>query len=82
MTTDHEFDATAYMATGGVFAEHCAELRDRFPGRTDTLEDMMIYVATELWDRYFSQTEIRTAFELAITHLKPYAVHESRKDDK
>ena len=33
----------------------------------------MIYLMTELWDRGFSQTEIREAFEAALVDLPRYA---------
>jgi hypothetical protein len=33
----------------------------------------MNYLMTELWDHYFSQTEIREAFETAIADLPRYA---------
>lgn len=37
------------------------------------LEQAINGLATELWDRTFSQTEIRTAFENAIADLSRYA---------
>jgi hypothetical protein len=43
------------------------------------LEQAINTLATELWDRCFSQTEIRTAFEEAIADLPLYAArHEIR----
>jgi hypothetical protein len=40
---------------------------------TPLLPQAMIYLMSELWDRCFSQTEIRTAFEAAIADLPRYA---------
>lgn len=40
------------------------------------LERSMNTLATELWDRCFSQTEIRIAFEKAIADLPRYAAGE------
>jgi len=34
---------------------------------------------TELWDRNFSQSEIRTAFEVAISDMPRYAAGEERR---
>ena len=39
----------------------------------------MNYLMTELWDRYFSQTEIREAFESAVADLPRYAAGEETR---
>ncbi|KTT75670.1 hypothetical protein [Sphingomonas sanguinis] len=44
-----------------------------------TLPEAIKYLATELWDRGFSQTEIRDAFEGAIRELPPYAAGYERR---
>ena len=43
------------------------------------LPEAMKYLATELWDRGFSQTEIREAFEAAIREVPPYAADYERR---
>jgi hypothetical protein len=40
------------------------------------LPKAMIYLATELWDRCFSQSDIRQALEAAIDELPRYAAGE------
>jgi len=53
------------------------ELHDTNPWPQHTvLEIAMNTLATELWDRCFSQTEIREAFEKAITDLPCYTAGE------
>jgi hypothetical protein len=65
------------------FAAKCAELRDSNPaGNVVALDDIMIYLATELWDRGFSQSEIKASFDQAITCLKPYCAGEERRGDR
>jgi hypothetical protein len=40
------------------------------------LPQAMDYLMTELWDRCFSQTQIRQAFDLAIANLPTYTAGE------
>ncbi len=61
------------------FAQACKDLHDRNPFEPVVLEEIMILLATELWDRDFSQTEIRQAFQSAIEQLAPYAAGEDRR---
>lgn len=42
------------------------------------LPEAMKYLMTELWDRGFSQSEIRTAFDAAILAMPSYAIAEKR----
>jgi len=42
------------------------------------LPEAMKYLMTELWDRGFSQTEIRAAFDAAVLDLPGYAIGEKR----
>lgn len=50
------------------------ELHDTNPWpQHAVLENAMNTLVTELWDRCFSQTEIREAFEKAIADLPRYA---------
>jgi hypothetical protein len=66
------------LAGAAPFAEHCVEMKKTNPYESDVLKYIMPYLMTELWDRGFSQTEIRTAFEEAIHQLPGYAVQEKR----
>jgi hypothetical protein len=45
------------------------------------LPNAMDYLMTEFWDRCFSQTEIREAFELALRNLPRYAAGEEVRGD-
>lgn len=69
------------LSTGYDFAEHCAQLRDTNPFDEPALEAVAVYLATELWDRRFSQSEIKSAFETAVAQLKRYAAGEERRGD-
>lgn len=42
------------------------------------LPEAMKYLMTELWDRGFSQTEIRSAFDAAMLDMPSYAIDERR----
>ena len=67
------------------FGQRCRELRDSCPYAPDVLRPLDYVVsalATELWDRFFSQAEIRAAFEGAIQNLVPYAAGEERRGDR
>lgn len=65
------------------FAVQCATLRDSNPYEPSALECVIIDLATELWDRGFSQTEIRRAFGIATGEtLTRYGAGEDRRDDK
>jgi hypothetical protein len=66
------------------FAEQCAKARDGNPfgSRFAALDEMIAYMATELWDRNFSQSEIGGAFAKASDDLRPYAAGEERRGDR
>ncbi len=64
-----------------AFAQRCAELRASSPYQRPALEDVMPTLMTSLWDRGFSQTEIKKAFERAIAELPQYAAGEERRGD-
>jgi len=63
-----------------LFAKTCAELRSTRPvPEADELQEVMGSLATELWDRDFSITEIRKAVLEAVEALPRYAAgYESR----
>ena len=64
------------------FALRCVELRDSNPYDRPILEEIMPDLVTELWDHRFSQSEIRNAFERALSGLLRYAAGEDRRGDK
>jgi hypothetical protein len=62
-----------------AFALQCAELATRNPHHLkEPLSHIINDLMTELWDRNFSQTEIRTAFEYALKDLPRYAAEQER----
>ena len=63
------------------FAHRCAELRESNPYQRPALEDVMPALMTSLWDRGFSQSEIKNAFERAVAELPRYAAGEERRGD-
>jgi len=65
-----------------IFASRCADLRSTNPYDRATLEEIMPDLVTELWDRGFSQSEIRAGFERALSELPRYAAGEERRGDK
>lgn len=61
------------------FALKCSDLKKQNPyPDTDALQYVADALMTELWDRFFSQTEIRLAFERALASLPKYAAGEER----
>ena len=62
-----------------AFARKCAELKDSNPFEFDALDYIMSCFMTELWDNFFSQSEIGVAFEKAIAELPRYAAGEERR---
>jgi SOS response regulatory protein OraA/RecX len=82
MSSDHKTQwQLSWLAETGRFASECARLRDanRFEQPRPVLEDTMANLATELWDRQFSQSEIRSAFTMAVDALPRYAAGEERR---
>jgi hypothetical protein len=63
-----------------LFALRCADLVTQNPYNfAAPLNGIINDLITELWDRNFSQTEIRTAFEEAIKEMPRYAAGEERR---
>lgn len=62
-----------------VFAVKCADLHKSNPYDFAGLENIINTLMTELWDRGFSQSEIRTAFEKAISDMPRYAAGQERR---
>lgn len=62
------------------FGLQCAKLVTRNPPHAGAPLDFIINCfMTELWDRNFSQSEIRTAFAEAISDMPRYAAGEERR---
>jgi len=62
------------------FALRCAVFMTQNPHNLAApLTDIINTLMTELWDRNFSQSEIRTAFEEAIKDMPRYAAGEERR---
>ena len=65
-----------------LFAVECSELHRTDPYKEiPVLDNLINTLMTELWDRGFSQTEIRTAFELAIADMPRYAAGLEKRSD-
>lgn len=67
------------------FGERCRELAASHPYGADyppPLDVLIANLATELWDRYFSRSEIRAAFEGALETQANYAAGEARRGDR
>ena len=63
------------------FASKCAKLYSSNPYSETPLLRVMNTMMTELWDRGFSQSEIRTAFEAAVLDMPRCAAGEERRGD-
>jgi hypothetical protein len=72
-----------YTHASYEFGAKCAELRDANPyDEVVALDAIMTHLATELWDHCFSQSEIKAAFEQAVTLLEPYCAGQERRGDR
>jgi hypothetical protein len=78
--TEEPWDAYSMTATSN-FALRCAEISTKSGHPADPLRHIMVSLMTELWDRNFSQTEIRAAFEDAISDLPRYAAGQERRSE-
>jgi len=78
--TDDEKIYFAATNAAATLAERCKELRDRdlTAGRA-LLDQAVNYLMTELWDRSFSQSEIRAAFNAALDDMNRYAAGQERR---
>jgi hypothetical protein len=63
------------------FGLQCRELTDSNPYDSNALDGLINTLMTELWDRNFSQTEIRSAFEQALADMNRYAAGLERRSD-
>lgn len=63
------------------FSIECRKVQaDRPNQAAPTLEVVLVDLATELWDRGFSQAEIRQAFQAAMDGLPAYAAGHERRN--
>ena len=74
--------SSGYMNVTYEFAAQCAKFRDTNPCERPALEEIMAFLMTELWDRSFSQSEIRSAFQRALEEMPGYAAGEERRGDR
>lgn len=72
---------SASMAAATDFAVQCAQLYSRPPASEPKLVGIINTLMTELWDRNFSQDEIRTAFQAALDDMPRYAAGEERRSN-
>lgn len=81
MDLDDDDQTWADADTAAVdFGAACATFRDRNPfPRVVALDTIINTLMTELWDRGFSQSEIRAAFEEALGDMNRYAAGEERR---
>ena len=63
------------------FALNCEKLRSENPYSEAALVVIVNTLMTELWDRGFSQLEIRTAFEGAVIDMPRYAAGVERRGE-
>jgi len=78
--TSEPWDAYTIMATSN-FALRCAEISTQSGHPAEPLTHIMLSLMTELWDRNFSQSEIRAAFEDAMSDLPRYAAGQERRSE-
>jgi hypothetical protein len=67
------------LDAAATFAQRCAELYSSNPYAEKPLLGVINTLMTELWDRGFSQSEIRSAFEEAVSDMPRYAAGEERR---
>lgn len=78
--TNDPWDAYSIKATSN-FALRCAEISTQNGHPAEPLSHIIVSLMTELWDRNFSQSEIRAAFEDAISDLPRYAAGQERRSE-
>lgn len=79
--TDEPWEGRLYLAAYN-FGMECANLRNNNPYKLSALDEIISTLATELWDRGFSQSEIRNALHAGDTVLKTYCAGEERRGDR
>jgi hypothetical protein len=79
--SDDEIIYFAALNATQALAERCKQLRGKedFLKGHDPLGVVMTCLMTELWDHYFSQSEIRAAFTAALDDMNRYAAGQERR---
>lgn len=78
--TDEERALFGCYGIASDLAARCRQIREmRVSNSDDALEMVINTLMTELWDRFFSQTEIRQAFTAALNDMNRYAGGEERR---
>lgn len=80
MADEIPWEARTLMAATD-FAEQCASLRASNPYDLVALDRLINLLVTELWDRDFSQSEIKSAFKQAMKDLPRYAAGLEKRSD-
>lgn len=61
-------------------ALRCRQLRElNLPSSEAALERVVTFLVTEFWDQAFPQTQIRTAFNAALSDMNRYAGGQERR---
>lgn len=78
--SDNDDWQVASLSAATDFAIRCAELCSSYPSfEKQPLLGIINTMMTELWDRNFSQDEIREAFQAALDDMPRYAAGEERR---
>ena len=78
--SDDEIVYFAALDAAATLADRCKQLRGRdFAAGRDPLGPVIKSLMTELWDRSFSQSEIRAAFIAAVDDMNRYAAGQERR---
>jgi hypothetical protein len=75
--TDDEILYFAALDAAAALADRCKQLRGK--DFRDPLGHVMNHLLTELWDRSFSQSEIRAAFIAAVDDMNRYEAGQERR---
>ena len=67
------------LDAAAAFAEECARLYSSNPYAEVQLQRIINILMTELWDRGFSQSDMRSAFESAVADMPRYAGGQERR---
>ena len=78
MTEDVPWEVECYNAAS-AFGRQCHDLKESNPYDRIALDEIINTLMTELWDNGFSQSEIRSAFEQALTDMPRYTAGLERR---
>jgi hypothetical protein len=78
--TDEERALFGAYNVAADLAARCRQLQEMNVSVSEGALDMIVKgFMTELWDQFFSQTEIRNAFTAALADMNRYAAGEERR---